>query len=83
MPHGFGKYYYKDFIIKGIWRHGNNVEISYIEKRDYNNFNYDDLKFETKSFSLLPHMLPNLGKVDSKIDRFAVGTTPSYLNTGN
>ena len=82
MPHGFGKYYYKDFIIKGIWRHGNNVEISNLERGDYN-FNNDDLKFEIKAFSLLPHMLPNLGKTDSKIDRFAVGSTPSYLNTAN
>ena len=83
MPHGFGKYYYKDFIIKGIWRNGNNVEISNFEKGYYNDFNDDDLKFEIKAFNLLPHMFPNLGKMDSKIDRFAVGTTPSYLNTGS
>ena len=82
MPHGFGKYYYKEYIIKGVWRNGINVEIIKFESGDSNNFN-NNLNFEIQSFTLLPHMLPNLTKIESKVHKIVVDTTPRYLNTLN
>ena len=83
MPHGFGKYYYKEFIVKGIWRNGKYVEIINFERGDSNNFNNSNLNFEIQPFTLLPHMLPNLTRIESKVHKIVVGTTPRYLNTLN
>ena len=81
LPNGFGKFTNSNFVIKGVWRNGNNVEISEFEKGDKNNFNKDILNFEVKPFSLIPHMLPNLENVKNDEKKFQVETTPSYLNT--
>jgi hypothetical protein len=81
MPHGFGKFTVKDFIIKGVWRNGVNVEISEFEKGDQNNFDKNYLNFEVEAFNLLPQMLPNLEKIDDNIKGYGVGTTPTYLNS--
>ena len=83
MANGFGKFYYKSFIIKGVWRNGINVEIINFEKGDENNFDKNLLNFEVQSFNLMPHMLPNLERMNNKIDQFGVETIPSYLNTLN
>ena len=81
VPHGFGKYYYNNYIIKGVWRNGINVEIISFEKGNSTLFNKFQLNFEIKSFNLLPHMLPNLEKMDSKIKKFDTEITLNYLNT--
>ena len=81
MPHGFGKITFKDFIIKGVWRNGVNVEISEFEKGDEKNFDKKYLNFEVEAFNLIPHMLPNLEKIDNDIKGYGVGTTPTYLNS--
>ena len=83
LPHGFGKYYYKDYIIKGVWRDGINVEIIDFEKGNPNDFNKSLLNFEIKNFTLLPYMLPNLEKMDSKVKKFDTDITVNYLNTMN
>ena len=83
MPHGFGKFCYKDYIVIGVWRNGINVEITNFEKGDENNFDKNLLNFEVESFNLLPHMLPNLVKIDSNVGYGIEITNPSYLNTMN
>ena len=81
LPHGFGKFLYKNYVIKGVWRDGINVEISEFEKGDENNFDKSYLNFEVETFSLLPHMLPNLGTIDINTRKFGISNNPSYLNT--
>ena len=83
QPHGFGKFYYNNYIIKGVWRNGINVEISNYEKGDPNDFNANILNFKVDEFSLLPQHLPNLDNMDVTIKKFGVESSPSYLNTMN
>ena len=83
QPHGFGKFHYDNYIIKGVWRNGINVEISNFEKGDPNEFNANILNFKVDEFSLLPQHLPNLDNMDVTIKKFGVESSPSYLNTMN
>ena len=80
LPHGFGRFYYKEYTIIGIWRNGINVEISNFEEGDSSSFDKNILNFEIEAFSLMPHKLPNLERLDSN-EKFGVETTPSYLNS--
>lgn len=82
LAHGIGSFYYKEYIVIGIWRNGINVEISDFEKGDRNNFDTNILNFETEAFSLLPHKLPNLERLDS-IEKFGAEASLSYLNSLN
>ena len=64
FPNGLGKLECNDFIVKGIWKNGNNVEITDFIKGSIYNFDKNNLHFEVPPFSLCPQLLNNLSHED-------------------
>lgn len=60
FPNGVGKLGYEDFIIKGVWKNGNNVEILDFIKGSLYDFDKNKLNFDVPPFSLCPQLLKNL-----------------------
>ena len=60
LPDGVGKLQYDDYIVKGIWKNGNNVEITDFIKGSIYDFDKKCLNFEIPSFNLCPQLLSNL-----------------------
>ena len=64
LPNGVGKLESNDFIIKGIWENGNNIEITDFIKGSVYSFDTTKLNFIIPSFSIFPHLLNNLSRQD-------------------
>ena len=60
LPNGVGKLGCNDFIVKGVWNNGKNVEIIDFIKGSLYDFDKNKLNFEVPSFSLYPQTLKNL-----------------------
>ena len=60
LPNGIGKLHYNEFIVKGVWKNGTNVEITDFIKGSIYEFDKKNLNFEVPPFSLCPQLLSNL-----------------------
>ena len=60
FPNGIGKFTCKDFIVKGVWKNGKNLEITDFIKGSVHNFDKNKLDFTVPNFNLCPQLLNNL-----------------------
>ena len=60
LPNGIGKYGCKEFIVKGVWKNGKNLEITDFIKGSVHNFDKNKLNFTVPNFNLCPQLLNNL-----------------------
>ena len=60
LPNGIGKLGSNDFIVKGIWEKGKNIEITDFIKGSVYDFDKNKLNFKIPSFTLCPQLLNNL-----------------------
>lgn len=66
LPNGAGKLGCNDFIVKGIWKEGNNTEITDFIKGPVYHFDRNNLNFEVPPYNLFPQILSNLSREDIK-----------------
>ena len=79
LPNGSGKLKNNDFIVKGIWENGKNIEITDFIKGSVYNFDKNNLNLEIPFFSLFPQSLNNLSRQDfSYENKFEVENTNSF-----
>ena len=60
LPNGIGKFGCNDFIVKGVWKNGINLEITDFIKGSVHNFDKNKLNFFVPNFNLCPQILNNL-----------------------
>ena len=59
-PNGIGKFGCREFIVKGVWKNGYNLEITDFIKGSVHNFDKNKLNFNVPEFNLCPQILNNL-----------------------
>jgi len=60
LPNGIGKFGCKEFIVRGVWKNGKNLEITDFIKGSVHNFDKNKLNFKVPNFNLCPQLLNNL-----------------------
>jgi hypothetical protein len=60
FSNGIGKFGCKEFIVKGVWKSGKNLEITDFIKGSVHNFNKNKLNFDVPNCNLFPQLLNNL-----------------------
>lgn len=60
LPNGIGKFGCKEFIVKGVWKNGKNLEITDFIKGSVHNFDKNKMDFIVPNFNLCPQLLNNL-----------------------
>ena len=60
LPDGIGKFKCKEYIVKGVWKKGKNLEITDLIKGSMHNFDKKILNFKIPKFNLYPQLLSNL-----------------------
>ena len=60
LPNGIGKFECNEFIVKGVWKDGKNLEITDFIKGSVHNFDKNKLDFNVPNFKLCPQLLNNL-----------------------
>ena len=64
LPNGIGKFGCKEFIVKGVWKDGKNLEITDFIKGSVHNFDKNRLNFYVPDFKLCPQLLNNLASCE-------------------